>query len=113
MSKFLAAIFVLGLSSFAGAQDLNAEKLDRLRFELLRCEQDRVEIPSGRIILEERLTINPVLLQDGDAELKARILEKVAAKLKADRAALMKRIEAIIDEELSKPAPAAKKPLPP
>ena len=65
MSKFFAAILVLGLSSTA-------------------------------------------LAQDGDAELKARILEKVRAKLVGDRAALMKRIEAIIDEELAKPSPAAK-----
>jgi tetratricopeptide (TPR) repeat protein len=70
MSKFFAAIFVLGLSSFA-------------------------------------------LAQDGDAELKARILEKVKAKLSSDRAALLKRIEAIIDEELSSPKPAAKRPTPP
>ena len=70
MSKFLAAIFVLGLSSFA-------------------------------------------LAQDGDAELKARLLEKVRAKLVADRAALMKRIEAIIDEELNAPKPAAKRPTAP
>jgi tetratricopeptide (TPR) repeat protein len=70
MSKFLAAIFVLGLSSFA-------------------------------------------LAQDGDAELKARILEKVRAKLVADRAALMNRIEAIIDEELNTPKSAAKRPTTP
>jgi tetratricopeptide (TPR) repeat protein len=68
MSKFFAAIFVLGLSSFA-------------------------------------------LAQDTDAELKARILEKVRAKLSADRAALLNRIEKIIDEELA--APAAKKPTTP
>ena len=65
MSKFFAAIFVLGLSSLA-------------------------------------------LAQDSDAEVKARILEKVRAKLTADRAALLKRIEKIIDEELGKPAPSAK-----
>jgi len=65
MSKFLAAIFVLGLSSFA-------------------------------------------LAQDTDAELKARILEKVRAKLSADRSALLQRIEKIIDEELNKTGPAAK-----
>jgi len=65
MSKFLAAIIVLGLSSFA-------------------------------------------LAQDTDAELKARILEKVRVKLSADRAALLKRIEKIIDEELARTAPAAK-----
>ena len=71
MSKYLAAIFALGISSLACAQD-------------------------------------------GDAELKARILEKVRTKLAADRAALIKRIEKIIDEELSKTAPTAKpeKPLP-
>ena len=39
-----------------------------------------------------------------DDELKARILEKVRTKLAADRAALMKRIEKIIDEELSSPS---------
>jgi tetratricopeptide (TPR) repeat protein len=42
--------------------------------------------------------------QDGDAEaLKKRILEKVREKLSAERAALLKRIEAIIDEELAAP----------
>ena len=65
MSKFFAAVFVLGLSSFA-------------------------------------------LAQDTDADLKARILEKVRAKLSADRSALLQRIEKIIDEELSKTGPAAK-----
>jgi hypothetical protein len=66
MSKFLAAILALGLSSAA-------------------------------------------LAQDDNAELKARLLEKVRGKLLADRAALLKRIERIIDEELgAKPAPAAK-----
>src|SRR5579863_943511 len=46
------------------------------------------------------------LAQDSDAELKQRILEKVRAKLATDRTALLKRIEKIIDEELSKDAPA-------
>jgi len=69
MSKYLAAIFVLGLSSSAFCQ-----------------EQD---------------------------ELKARILEKVRTKLAADRSALLKRIETIIDEELSKAGPAAKTPATP
>ena len=69
MSKVLAAILLLGLSSFASAQDETAE-------------------------------------------LKARILEKVRVKLSADRAALMKRIETIIDEELNKGTPAARKPAP-
>ena len=36
-----------------------------------------------------------------DDEVKARILEKVKAKLATDRAALLKRIEKIIDEELA------------
>jgi TolA-binding protein len=80
MSKFLAAIFALGLSSSAFAQ-----------------------VRDEAVLLAE---------QDGDAELKKRILEKVAAKLVADRAALMKRIEKIIDEELSK-SPAAKTPATP
>lgn len=66
MSKFLAAILAIGISSTA-------------------------------------------LAQDDNAELKARILEKVRLKLLADRVALMKRIEKIIDEELgSKPAPTVK-----
>ena len=60
MSKYLACVLALGISSTAFAQD-----------------------------------------QD---ELKARILEKVRAKLSSDRAALMKRIEKIIDEELAKDA---------
>lgn len=65
MSKLFAALFMLGLSSVAVAQDK-------------------------------------------DAELKQRILEKVRAKLAADRAALLKRIEKIIDEELSKDGPGPK-----
>src|SRR5471030_3192148 len=51
--------------------------------------------------------------QDDPAELKARILEKVRAKLSADRSTLLKRIEKIIDEELSKGGPAAKVPVAP
>ncbi|HZE95453.1 MAG TPA: hypothetical protein VE981_00345 [Planctomycetota bacterium] len=70
MSKYLAAIFVLGLSLSA-------------------------------------------LAQEDNAELKARVLEKVRAKLSEDRAALLKRIEAIIDEELAKATPAAKVPAAP
>jgi len=71
MSKYFAAIFLLGLSSVS-------------------------------------------LAQDGDsAELKQRILEKVRAKLSADRSALLKRIEKIIDEELTKGGPAAKTPAQP
>lgn len=93
MSKFLAAIFVLGLSPYALAQDLSAEERDRVLEQLRSRKKNRVEV------------------QDGDAELKARILEKVREKLIADRAALMKRIERIIDEEL-KTGPAAKAPAP-
>jgi hypothetical protein len=49
--------------------------------------------------------------QDQDpADLKKRILEKVGQRLVAERAALLKRIEKIIDEELAKDAPAAKAP---
>lgn len=92
MSKFFAAIFVLGLSSFALAQDLSSEERDRVLEQLRSRKKTHVEA------------------QDGDAELKARILEKVREKLAADRAALLKRIERIIDEELGKPA--AKKPAP-
>jgi TolA-binding protein len=70
MSKWLAAILVLGLSPLAFGQD-------------------------------------------DPAELKARILEKVRAKLSADRSTLLKRIEKIIDEELSKGGPAVKAPVAP
>jgi TolA-binding protein len=49
------------------------------------------------------------LAQDDSTELKARILEKVRTKLATDRAALMKRIEKIIDEELAS-GPSAKVP---
>jgi TolA-binding protein len=46
--------------------------------------------------------------QEQDAEaLKRRILEQVREKLATERAALLKRIERIVDEELSKEAPAA------
>ena len=94
MSKFFAAIFVLGLSSFALAQDLSSEERERVLEQLRTRKKQHVET------------------QDGDAELKARILEKVREKLISDRAALMKRIERIIDEELGKPGPAAKAPAP-
>ena len=67
MSKWLAAILVLGLSPLAYGQD-------------------------------------------DPAELKARILEKVRAKLSSDRSALLKRIEKIIDEELAKAGPTVKTP---
>jgi len=70
MSKWLAAILVLGLSPLAHGQD-------------------------------------------DSSELKARILQKVRAKLSADRAALLGRIEKIIDEELAKDAPSAKAPTAP
>jgi TolA-binding protein len=70
MSKWLAAVLVLGLSPLAHGQD-------------------------------------------DPAELKARILEKVRAKLSADRSTLLKRIEKIIDEELSKGGPAVKTPAAP
>lgn len=54
--------------------------------------------------------LQSVLAAPQDEELKGRILEKVRAKLAADRAALMKRIEKIIDEELAKDGPGAKVP---
>jgi len=92
MSKFFAAIFVLGLSSFALAQDSSTEERDRVLEQLKNRKKQRADE------------------QDGDAELKARILEKVREKLTTDRAALLKRIEKIIDEELAKPGPAAKTP---
>jgi len=95
MSKFFAAIFVLGLSSLAIAQDLSSEERDRVLEQLRNRKKKAVET------------------QDGDAELKARILEKVREKLTADRSALLKRIEKIIDEELAKPGPAAKGPTAP
>jgi len=95
MSKFFAAIFVLGLSSFALAQDLSSEERERVLEQLRTRKKQHVEA------------------QDGDGELKARILEKVREKLLADRAALMKRIERIIDEELSKSGPSAKTPAAP
>lgn len=44
--------------------------------------------------------------QDGDTELKRRILDRVREKLAADRTEILKRVERIIDEELSKEAPA-------
>ena len=48
-------------------------------------------------------------VQDQDpAEVKKRILEKVGQRLASERAALLKRIEKIIDEELAKDQPAAK-----
>jgi hypothetical protein len=55
------------------------------------------------------LLLAPALLvqQEDPAAVKKRILEKVAARLTAERAALLKRIEAVIDEELAKPGPAA------
>jgi tetratricopeptide (TPR) repeat protein len=53
------------------------------------------------------------LAQDDSTELKARIMEKVRAKLAADRTALLNRIGVIIDEELGKKGPAAKVPTAP
>src|SRR2546427_11443303 len=95
MSKFFAAMFVLGLPSFALAQETRPEEQQRILQELKERNAKRL----------------PVLLsQDDDAELKARILEKVRAKLTTDRAALLKRIEKIIDEELGTTAPSAKPP---
>jgi tetratricopeptide (TPR) repeat protein len=96
MSKFFAAIFVLGLSSFAIAQDLSSEERDRVLEQLRSRKKTRGS--------EE---------QEGDADLKARILEKVREKLTTDRAALLRRIERIIDEELAKPGPGAKAPAQP
>jgi len=56
-------------------------------------------------------TASPALAQDQDpSELKKRILEKVSLRLAQERAALMKRIEKIIDEELAKDQPSAKGP---
>lgn len=53
----------------------------------------------------------PAAAQDQDpAELKKRILEKVGQRLATERAALLKRIEKIVDEELAKDQPAAKGP---
>jgi len=49
--------------------------------------------------------------QDQDpAELKKRVLEKVGQRLAAERVALMKRIEKIVDEELARETPAVKAP---
>jgi hypothetical protein len=98
MSKFFAAMLVLGLSSAALAQDAATEERARVLDQLKRKNQKNREA---------------VVEQDGDAELKARILEKVREKLMTDRAALLKRIEKIIDEELAKPGPAAKGPAQP
>jgi hypothetical protein len=98
MSKFLAAILVLGLSRFASAQATD-EELKALVQEKFRAAERALE----EAVLQRRA-------EQDDAELKARILEKVRAKLSADRAALLKRIEKIIDEELA--TPAAKKPTP-
>ena len=98
MSKFFAAIFVLGLSSVAIAQDSNTEEQNRVLEQLRNRNKKKSAVAEP---------------QDGDAELKARILEKVREKLTADRAALLKRIEKIIDEELAKPGPSAKTPAAP
>ena len=135
MSMFFAAMLALGVS-----QEFTPENRDRLRFELLPCEQPRLEIDrsttftierlelllqqDGQADLKERERVLEQLrqrnhksrivveAQDGDAELKARILEKVREKLTTDRAALIRRIERIIDEELGKTGPAAKAPAP-
>jgi len=52
-----------------------------------------------------------VAQEQDPAELKKRILEKIGQRLAVERAALMRRIEKIIDEELAKDQPAAKGPL--
>jgi len=53
------------------------------------------------------------LAQDDSTELKSRIMEKVRAKLAADRSALLNRIGVIIDEELGKKGPSVKTPTAP
>lgn len=97
MSKFFAAVFVVGLSFPALAQDSTPEEREAV---LQRLRERKLRTPA-------------LLAQDGDAELKKRILEKVAAKLAVDRAALLKRIEKIIDDELSTPAAKATPAAPP
>jgi tetratricopeptide (TPR) repeat protein len=52
-----------------------------------------------------------VAQEQDPSEFKKRILEKVSQRLAVERAALMRRIEKIIDEELAKDQPAAKGPL--
>lgn len=127
MSMLVAAILVLGLPCAARAQERSSENLHQLRFQLFKCEQPGREflLQDGEADLKERERVLEELRQrnrkdrivveqqDGDAELKARILEKVRAKLTADRAALLRRIERIIDEELAKTGPAAKAPAQP
>lgn len=51
--------------------------------------------------------------EQDSAELKKRILDGVREKLATERAALLKRVEKIVDEELAKAGPAAKPPAPP
>jgi len=48
------------------------------------------------------LSLAPALQDQDPAEVKRRILEKVAERLASERTALLKRIEKIIDEELAK-----------
>jgi hypothetical protein len=100
MSKGLAAIFVLGLSSLALAQATDEELKAQVAEKFRDAERAAAEALRQRQAAQD------------DAELKTRILEKVRAKLAADRAALLKRIEKIIDEELAAPSPSAKKPTP-
>ena len=98
MSTYLAAILALGLSSSAGFQEEFASDTLELRIENNFQWTDLVLVAK----------------QDDNAELKARILEKVRAKLAADRTALLNRIGVIIDEELGgKKAPVAKAPAAP
>jgi hypothetical protein len=93
MSKFFAAILVLGISSYASAQETDADARERV------LQQLKEKVAKNKAVQPE---------QDDSAELKQRILEKVRAKLSADRGALLKRIEKIIDEELGTPAPVVK-----
>ncbi|HXG60574.1 MAG TPA: hypothetical protein VNO22_04305 [Planctomycetota bacterium] len=59
------------------------------------------------------LLLSPLLgspRQEDPAELKRRILEKVRQKLTEERAAILRRVERIVEEELSRSQPPAPKP---
>ena len=93
MSKFFAAIFVLGLSSFALAQDQNTEERDRV-LDLLRNKK------KNRIVVEA---------QDGDLkdlERKMRMLEEEKEKIASDMAKAKRyAADAALREEAKKDGP--------
>lgn len=63
-------------------------------------------------LLASALLMGAVMPQDPDADLRNRILARVREKLAAERQAILKKVGAIIDQELATAAPKAQAPKP-